>query len=456
LMGTNPLPNYVAARLLAKAGGNLFLVVTNEIRPQSESDPLKRAPDRLAKLLQYPEEKIHYVYVEPSNPIDIRQKIGELVGKYSGAWGLHYTGGKKSMAAHAYLAMDRALDQKEKIEAGRERHTRVYSYLDVDDLKLIMEKPVEGISLPLSVRNVLEVSLADLIYLHGQIEAANKVRWSVKADSEERKLGTKPNRVPFKPEISRLLLDAWQREGLAMADWTRVKLRFDSRDRLLDLYNQPEDAQSIIKSHIWETLLLSYDPQALPDLSKSQVEKRRAKLRVERWQASRLPTAVQDIGDRTISDLAAEWGESVGHVAEWLAGPWLEEYVLEAVRSVAQECHITDYALGLESNIWEPKNVKEEIFESDVLVMQGHRLFYISVTTDASKDLNKSKLFEAYVRAQQLGGDQAEVALVTFYKDSERLVREIKAVHGQRARIQVFGFSKLSDLSAELRRWFGS
>jgi hypothetical protein len=88
--------------------------------------------------------------------------------------------------------------------------------------------------------------------------------------------------------------------------------------------------------------------------------------------------------------------------------------------------------------------------------MQGHRLFYISVTTDASKKLNKSKLFEAYVRAQQLGGDQAEVGLVTFYKDSARLVREIKAIHGPRARVKVFGFAQLPNLPAEFTQWFNS
>jgi hypothetical protein len=454
LMGTNPLPNYVAARLLAKLDGNLFLVVTDETRPLTEGDPLKRAPDRLAKLLGYPEEKIHYVYVEPSNPINIRQKVDDIVTKYPGDWGLHYTGGKKSMAAHAYLAMENALDQKDR--QGVQQTMRVYSYLDADDLNLVVEKPRNGIYLPISVRNVLAASLADLIFLHGQIEAVNKLKQLAKAEDGTRVLGIKPNRLPFKPEVSRSLLDAWQNAEADMAEWTRTRLRFESKDRLLALYASPEDSLPAIKQHIWDTLILSYEPGPLPDASKNRVKKLREELRIKRWQDTRLPAGIESIGGRTIAELAAEWHESVGHVAEWLAGLWLEDYVLESVRGVAIECQITDYALGLESNIWEPKNVKTDVFESDVLVMQGHRLFYISVTTDAGKGLNKSKLFEAYVRAQFLGGDQAEVALVTFFKDAQKLEQEIKTVHGPRARVRVFGFPELPNLSAEFRRWFGS
>ena len=53
-----------------------------------------------------------------------------------------------------------------------------------------------------------------------------------------------------------------------------------------------------------------------------------------------------------------------------------------------------------------------QLFEFDVAATRGYRLFALSCTASSDKDLCKSKLFEAFHRARQMGGDEARVALL--------------------------------------------
>lgn len=56
-------------------------------------------------------------------------------------------------------------------------------------------------------------------------------------------------------------------------------------------------------------------------------------------------------------------------------------------------------------------------FESDLLVVQKHRLRYISVTTSRSFKTCKAKMFEAKYRAQQIGGGLASSCVVCLGQD---------------------------------------
>ena len=136
---------------------------------------------------------------------------------------------------------------------------------------------------------------------------------------------------------------------------------------------------------------------------------------------------------------------------------WLEHYVLAQILAIKDECGINDYALGLESTIFEPVDPRQDVFESDVIAMRGHRLFYLSVTTDRTKSANKNKLFEACHRAQQLGGEHAEAGMVTFFENPGRLENELR--DERHARVKVFGPRHLISqelFQAELKRWFTS
>ena len=121
LIGTNPLPNLVAAKLLLKEDGTLYLVHsadTGAIALQLE----KALMDR------YGVHQCQKVEVDQASARDVRTKIESLMKTSRGSVGLHYTGGTKTMAVHTYRA----------IESGTPRTAPrpVFSYLDANSFEL--------------------------------------------------------------------------------------------------------------------------------------------------------------------------------------------------------------------------------------------------------------------------------------------------------------------------------
>ncbi len=227
------------------------------------------------------------------------------------------------------------------------------------------------------------ISLWQLIYLHGKPErTVNRARWEKYRDGafDNRRLGLKPQRVPFRPDL----------------------------------------CEKMKQAHI------SDDSAVFNDM--------RAK----------------------IPELSRETGQAEKDLRDWLnKNVWLEHHVLEQILQIKDECETNDYALGFETQIF--GGAKD--FESDILVMKGHRLFYITITIAKKEKDNKLKLFEAYIRAQQLGGEQAKVALVTLSLDegvsAARMENELRSdlhLHGK-----VFDRDHLKDTAnfrEELKNWF--
>lgn len=119
LVGANPLPNYVAARLLLKSNGHLYLVHTRET---------KEIADRLiAALVPKSAANATMIQVDEANTEDIFKQVNGYVGEKQDV-GLNYTGGTKTMAVHAYRAVEEACSDA------------VFSYLDAKTLSLFIEK----------------------------------------------------------------------------------------------------------------------------------------------------------------------------------------------------------------------------------------------------------------------------------------------------------------------------
>ena len=152
--------------------------------------------------------------------------------------------------------------------------------------------------------------------------------------------------------------------------------------------------------------------------------------------------------------------KSLESACKWLDGEWLEHYVLQQVQEIPEDLSIHDSATSFWiRNPIDPKNTK---FQFDVAFMRGYQLFAISCTTIARKSDCKSKLFEAYIRARQLGGDEARVALVccASEKDVNALETEIVNVFnptpesGKRNhKIAVFGRDDLMNLASKIAEW---
>ncbi|NJL63414.1 MAG: DUF1887 family protein [Methylacidiphilales bacterium] len=133
---------------------------------------------------------------------------------------------------------------------------------------------------------------------------------------------------------------------------------------------------------------------------------------------------------------------------KWLDGLWLEHYVLEQVQNIASSCFIGDYGLNFEI----PLIGTKDGFEFDVAFTRGYQLFALSCTTTSDRKLCKSKLFEAYLRARRMGGDEARVALICCSNEPDTLKAEI-ADSTNDDKIQVFGREHLTNLSQEIADW---
>ena len=381
LMGTNPLPNYVAARLLARSDTRLHLVVTKEIM-QAETHRT------LIKLLgRDPADEQQYLEVSSSDPASIFERVRERVGNWPGTWNLHYTGGKKSMVAHAYRAVEAAL--------AKRYEQAIYSYLDADSLEMVIETPRYSAAQRLTAHRRVDVSIAQLLEMYGRpLSDKSKERPITRVDPERQVIG-------------KTLVDFCQapRQRELWSGWAETLRR---------------------------------NGQALKDSEARHIK---------------VPPDLQKVlGGATIADLEILWQRKASEITDWLHGDWLEDYVLGVIDAHRTEWHITDLGRSIK-----PKGIAE--FEVDVVAMQGYRLFAFSVTTDTDLGryrLNKSKLFEAVVRADQMGGGESRVALVTFKDKVASLQNQVAEVWGDhhQTRIRVFGLSQLPVLDQHLKAWF--
>jgi hypothetical protein len=176
-------------------------------------------------------------------------------------------------------------------------------------------------------------------------------------------------------------------------------------------------------------------------------------LRAGEAQEVEIPLDLQKIlGGATIADLVPTWKTKASEITDWLHGDWLEDYVLGVIGQHRSEWRVSDLGRSIK-----PTGITG--FEVDVVAMQGYRMFAFSVTTDADLGrhrLNKSKLLEAVVRAEQMGGGEARIALVTFKDQTEGLQNQVREVWGDhhRSRIRVFGLHELPILADRLAAWF--
>jgi hypothetical protein len=141
----------------------------------------------------------------------------------------------------------------------------------------------------------------------------------------------------------------------------------------------------------------------------------------------------------------SDTGKDMQRVCEWLDGKWLEYHVLQVLNDLAADLALQDCAQNIET--------RDVQFDVDVVALRGYQLFALSCSTDETKGLLKSKLFEAYIRARQLGGDEARIGLICCSERPEELEREMRRDIDPEGRIQVFGRMHLATLATHLTEW---
>jgi len=148
---------------------------------------------------------------------------------------------------------------------------------------------------------------------------------------------------------------------------------------------------------------------------------------------------------------------------KWLSGTWLESAVLAALRHCPEELHLKECSMDLKVKVpgnETGKKAGDTEFQFDVVAIRGYQLFAFSCSTESARErggreLLKSKLFEAYVRARQMGGDEACVALICCMEQekADKLQEEMRRDISPEDRIRVFGRERLANLTGYIADW---
>ena len=152
LIGSNPLPNFVAATLMARSRATVVLLHTGATAAVAERLARRLRDDRPGLTLQ-----LHSV-AEADGPAIARkvgavtQSLGQTSPKYVVA--LNYTGGTKPMATYSYRVLFQLFPEG------------IFSYLDARSLSMVIDQASRTVQ-HVPVGDSVQLTLDDIAGLHG-------------------------------------------------------------------------------------------------------------------------------------------------------------------------------------------------------------------------------------------------------------------------------------------------
>lgn len=401
LVGTNPLPNLVAAKLLLKPQGQLYLVHSSATQPVAQ---------RLARYWIEVERQQQpvYVIVDEADGADIRRQLQEVLRSIKdGQIGLNYTGGTKMMSVHACRVA--LIDDQ-----GLRKRPFTLSYLNARTNTMYIEYGDEQPFTSKSLLYELKPQLQDIVKLHS-------FRLVTDIDTQVVLLS-----------LANALIEAHvsKNAGKAWRGWCRDILRPQTRK---------ENRNDLLSDKMLASISLPLpEDESLGDVV---AEMRRVFALDAEARALHLGQSSQQAG----------LGK-VGRLCRWLDGIWLEHYVFDCIDKIKDHCHIHDLGMGIRPQI---ESGSSE-YDIDIGAMQGYQLYAISCTTDDEVGMCKLKLFEAFIRARNMAGDEAFVALVCMVDKPEKLEQQVIRSWDVAGKVRVFGRPQLANLTEHLAEWFMS
>lgn len=358
IIGTNPLPNYVAASYFLQNNKYLkriWMICSEKNEYQIST---KEYGDNLKKILDSDsvafEEIIFIENINRKKDIEgaARKLIEKLKNKSANDIHLFYTGGTKSEVVHIYNYL------------SNNWQNITFSYLSARDFKLYFDDELDQSSDDL--RKEVKISFNDLCSLHSfrVIEDGN----TNIPDIYDRPL----------EELSKLIQE----------------------DKINEFYNEKKGGYNRNKFYDKNFLKIKKIKENLKDF-KPNTE---FKSVCDAFPADYLLFKSEGINE----NLSNKKLETI--IKDFLDGKWLEMYIKKVIENNKEDIRYDELVINKEiSN----KNSSSNKFELDVVMLKGYQLVGISCTTSNEKHLCKSKGFEVILRTRQIGGEEAKAILIT-------------------------------------------
>ena len=442
LVGGNVLPNAVVASLLAESKTIISLIKTIDT---------DRTARRLITWLG--ERKINNKITLSSDvkeadagsiAMEVIARLEAVPAVPEGTVGLNYTGGTKAMAAQAHRAVS------EWWRTNRiGQPLPVFTYLDARNLKLCRDPddPATGASShnePVHFDPLARMELTrDFLKLH---------EWTPRHP---------PSSVPILPLSAKALAQAYSNGYREAWDkWIVTQLISATRKRTgngwddaLCCSNAP---LGTICHHRRDCLESKKLKQVTVPLPTDEVQEVVNALKIE-----------LNLGDNMALPLICateitEFNKKPKNLIRWLEGTWLESWTLQALQDITNCCDLHDVCMDIDVLT---TNSSTTNFQLDAIAIQGYRLYAFSCCTDHDRSVLKLKLFEAVMRARQLGGDETRVALVCASEEGDTKTIELEVaqeldISGNHEpgipntkRTRVFGRKDLYELPRHFTEW---
>jgi len=430
LIGGNPLPNYVAAQLLLKEENGILHLV--------HSPDTANISNQLCK--HFPGNFKEHTIQDPADHGGIKLVIEDALKNHckDGSIGLHYTGGTKAMAVHVYQVLNsissnvvftyldartqtlRCDDDKHPVEIKYHTTPKVQTLFELHDIALT-NSPEES---PQPLFPDLEKALA---MAHSSSEGAVAYdHWC------RRYIRTQTNKII---KSNAYMLE----EFFALAQTAETSDEF-KHEALIELR-----ASDICQSETVEKLKqFAENPIPFPKHPKLAMV---ADAMREAFGVEENAFSPQALVGRENENAKFK---KIEHLVDYLDGIWMEYWTLAALLSNQTSAKLQDITMSLET--------RDRLdFEFDVAAMQGYQLYAVSCTRSNDSGLCKKKLFEAFIRATQMGGDEARIGLVCAYSKPTRLQKQVAEVwRTDNNRMKVFGAGVLGQLQEEFAEWLDS
>lgn len=446
LMGSNPLPSVLAA-LAYGAGTTAHFIYTGEV-----ADRMERAKNLLSKRGIIVGNSVSLS--SSSNPRLIREELSTFLKEHPAD--LFYSGGTKVMAVHAYQLWHQA---KSQVHSGK---TLLASSLAADG-RLHFDDCLDPCDLRFSPR----LSLEELHSLHEQRLLEGTKLHSTDLSHPAHPTAIETARKGLADKIATLCRSdkVYYFETLMpnlygqRSKEIMVELQPDPKSKAKNTDGAEEPSKSVLPTLNCESLSLGdaenfIDKGPLTEayalLAKKLLtgsnESREASLDTltcQYYGVNELPTRCGDRKKRRLK------------TAKFLYGDWLEIWLAHWISTVKDR---QDPSRSLFDEVYQDVTLgKGADVQLDVVAMRGARVFLFSCTVDSTKSLVKSKLMEARMRAEQLGGDLARYSVVSFSRTPDCILNEVKAdgFAGYND-AQVFGlsdFQNLPTLEEKLCTW---